>query len=193
MSSKLCLIRNNESVEEAVRKYLSNINYNKDKVVARHFAGERVKRVLRTGTDRTKHSLVWAHHYDYWGAKPTDSSLLTYAWTVDLTQESFKVIRTISAPTDFSLFFTCPEGAVLYDPSKLERKSECEYHFLTLPIEAMLGVFINPHTVAADNVLQEKLRFVKTYIKNLGVYARQLQRQKQISKNTMYINLGEIE
>lgn len=107
---------------------------------------DRFKRALKTGTDRNKKSRLWnadGHDFEHDrhpSGKRADEVI--YAFSLDLDQTPYKVLLE-SGITDVAGPETVDEGdaIIVYDYSKLNRKSENEYWFKGLPKDAALLIF----------------------------------------------------
>jgi hypothetical protein len=168
-----------EDAERGIRELLDALRYDKETVIARHYAGERTGRVLRTGTDRTQHSFIWGHEYDYHGAKPGTADTVAYAWTLNLNTSPIILDRSYG-PTDFRPTLRDSEGLALYDPERLIRRSECEYHFQTHPTEALLGIIVADTTTPSDTRLGEVVRSASNIVQNAYESWRERRRQEKI-------------
>lgn len=136
----------------ALREMLAERHYAQPHVVIRHYDRTRTAVLQRMGTDRDQTSRLWDYPEDidhHRSLERVNPVLVTYARTLDLTQEPIRPIpigrRLIDNidNLDYLVHLPLTSGMSVYTPEGLRRVSENEYHFMGDPREALLAIFLN--------------------------------------------------
>ena len=138
-----------------LKQKLTDIGYSLTEVIIRHYDGSRTELIKRTGTDRDENSELCDHPEDIchrWSPKPTDPTSITYARTLDLSQDPVRPKTLHGQPIDsidnldYLAHLPDTKCIAVYTQKDLRRVTQNEYHFIGNPRDALLAIFsVNGH------------------------------------------------
>ena len=135
----------------ALKQKLTELGCDLTQVAIRHYEKDRTELLKKTGTDRDKKSHLYDEPEDLdhgVSRKPIDPSTITYARTLDLSQEPVRPIPFFRQPLDsmdnlnYLRNLSNTLCMAVYTLSTLRRVTENEYRFIGNPRNALIAIFL---------------------------------------------------